>query len=187
MKYVLGSLGAILLLFVAAILVFNRGGGTTSPQDNVAKTAQLIDYADKSSQVSLTTYGDVVGDNERRAIRVTITPSERRVEVLEGYNESVTSSQSFLNNRAAYENFLSAIGGQGFLTSKKTDIKDQRSVCPTGNRYVYELSEAGNSVSQLWGVSCNKTGTFNGRSSSVRQLFQAQIPEYNTQVRGVKL
>lgn len=186
MKYIFGILGTIVALFVLVVFVFNTDDAST-PQSNVEKVAQLTDYAEKNSNVSHTTIGKLVGTEERREIRIVVSPTERRLEIISGYDGDIISTQSYPNDKAAYQNFLSALGGQGFITSKKTSISDQRSVCPTGTRYVYDVSENGNHVINLWSVSCNRDGTFNGRAGTIRTLFQAQIPEYNRQVVNIRL
>lgn len=185
MRYVVSVIAIIAVLFVVIMLLVRGGDSNTSTQNSV-KATKLIDYADKNSTVSVTTIGKMVGEEERRAIRVVVTPNERRLEVLTGYEEAVSSTQTFPNTREAYSNFLSALSNLGFLTSRK-NTADQRGVCPTGNRYIYDLSQDGSHVSNLWQVSCDKAGTFAGTGATIRQLFQMQIPEYNDLIQDVKL
>lgn len=187
MKYILGVLGTILLLFLVVVFVFNRGGNSPDQKSNAPKAAQLVDYATRDSSVSLTVNGPVVSEDERRSVRITVSPIERRIEILSGYHDTVINSQTYSNTTAAYEAFLSALGGQGFTNSKTTKISDHRSVCPGGRHYIYELTEGNSTVSNLWSISCNREGTFNGRASAVRELFSRQIPDYSQQVAGVKL
>ena len=184
MRYVLGVLGIILVILLAVSLIF-RGDSKDQAKDKTV--VQLVDYAKKNSSVSLTTYGKLVGEQERRAIRVTATPSERRLEVLQGYDESVISSKTYENTQDAYANFLSALAKYGFEKSRKSTITDPRGVCPTGNRYTFDLTDGGTSKSNLWSNSCDKTGTFAGNSATVRELFRLQIPEYTKQTQTIRL
>lgn len=188
MKYFAGVLGVLVLLFVVFLLILGRGNDSSAPQGTaVVRPAQLADYASQNSVVSVTTVGRLVGDEQHREVRISVSQNERRLEVLSGYNQQVIQSQTYANTRAAYETFLSAIGARGFLSSKKSDL-DPRSVCPTGNRYVYDLSVNGEHTSNLWITSCSKkTGTFNGNSATIRQIFQQQIPDYNKQLQNVNL
>lgn len=186
MRYVLGVLGFILMAFLVVALVFGRGGNQNTAQ-NTNAVAKLVDYSDKNSNVSQTIIGKMVGEEERRAVRIIVTPNERRLEVLSGYDETVISSQSYPNTQSAYSNFLSALGGLGFLTKKDSKISDPRAACPAGNRYVYDLSENGSHVSNLWSTSCGNQGTFAGRGPSIRELFQRQIPDYSKQVQSIRL
>lgn len=188
MKYLFGVLGAILLLIVAFVLIFNRGDSSNkTTTSSSASVSQLVDYADKNSNVTLTTQGRLVGDESRRGIRIVVSANERRIEILSGFDQNVISTQTYPNTDSAYQTFLSALGGLGFLRSQKTSVTDQRSVCPTGFHYNYDLNQDGSDVSSLWGVSCGKTGTFAGTGSTIRQLFQDQIPDYGNQVSGVQL
>lgn len=148
MKYVLGTLATILVLVLLVIFVFNRGDSNT-PESNQETVTKLVDYADKNSEVSHTTIGPLVGEDEHREIRITVTRAERRLDVISGYSNTVISTQTFPNTTDAYENFLSALGGQGFMTKKDSDIEDQRSVCPSGRRYLYDVREGSDSVSSL--------------------------------------
>lgn len=184
MRYILGVLGVIAALIIVFFLIF-RGGNNQNQTPTTPAT--LVSYADKNSSVSLTTYGRLVGEQERRAIRVTVTPNERRFEVLSGYGESVTTLQTYQNTQEAYANFLSALNRYGFTEARKSSITDQRGVCPTGNRFDYTLSENGDTKSSLWSVSCDSSGTFAGRAAVIRDLFQRQIPDYNAQARPVQL
>lgn len=186
MKFVFGTLATIAILILAIVFVFNRDEPTT-PQANTKKAAQLVDYAKKDSSVTHTTIGELVGEDEHREVRITVSQSERTIDIIGGYSAIVISSQSYPNTLEAYETFLSALGGQGYLNSRETEIKDPRSTCPTGRRYTYVLTEGSSQVSNLWGTSCGRIGTYNGKSEAVRNLFKNQIPEYSTQVRGVKL
>ncbi len=172
MKYVFGALATILLLTIGFVLVFNRGDD--KPAEDTKKVSQLVDYAKKDSMVSLTTSGPVTSDRS-------FSMQPRR------NDNTVVATNSYPNTTAAYEAFLSALAGQGFTRSKETKIEDKRSVCVTGRQYTYELSEGSESVSNLWSVSCDKSGTLNGTPTTIRQLFEKQIPEYSKQIQPYKL
>lgn len=184
MRYIIGVLGFILVIFLVVALIFGRGSNSNTQNKTVT---QLVDYADKNSSVSLTTIGRLVGDDQRREIRVTVTPNERRLEILNGYDESVSSLQTYPNTREAYSNLLSALGHYGFTKKRSTVIADPRGLCPTGNRYVYDLSEDGNHISNLWNTSCNDGSNFAGRGATIREIFKAQVPDYDKQTQSVHL
>ena len=185
MRYIVGVLGVILVIFLFVALIIGRGGDSNT--QNKKAVAQLVDYADKNSSVSLTTIGKMVGNEDRRAVRVTVTPNERRFEILSGYDESVMSLQTYNNTQEAYSNFLSALGNYGFTKKRATSITDPRGLCPTGQRYVYDLSQDGNHISNLWNTSCNDGSNFAGRGPTIRTLFKQQIPDYDKQTASVKL
>lgn len=185
MKYILGVVGVLGLLLVAFIFIFTRGGNDSQPKG--AQPKQLVEYAKQNSSVSVTTTGPLVGDEDRRSIQITISALERELEVLSGYDGQVIDSYSFPNTPEAYKTFLSAMSGQGFTAAKSSNIEDKWRVCPTGRHFEYKLTEMNKTVSDLWGVSCDKSGTFNGKGNTVRQLFERQIPEYTELVKDIRL
>lgn len=185
LKYVLGAIGTILLLVLVFVFVINRNDDQNPT--NAPKVLKLVDYAEKDSVVTLQTDGKLVGEEDRRSVRVSVSANERRFEVLSGYNGQVINTQSFPNTQAAYQAFLSGLSGLGFMSSKKTGITDPQSICANGQHYYYALSEGSTKKSDLWSVSCDKSGTFSGSGKTIRDLFQRQIPEYNQLAQGVKL
>lgn len=189
MKYILGVLGLFLVTIIAIVLV-TRQRGANVPTQQGGSSSQAAQYDTKNTAAAYTTQGKLVGENERRAIRIKVSQSERRLEVLTGYNEGVERSHVFPNTETAYETFLAAVGGAGFTReNKQAPKRDERAVCPLGKHYVYELNEFSQQISRLWGTTCSPKlgGTFGGNPSTIRKLFQAQITEYNKLVRDVEL
>jgi hypothetical protein len=187
MKYVFGVLGVIFAVVLAIILI-SGGGNDKKKTDTTKRVVKVSQQNKEGTSVSVTTQGRVVGEDERRAIRIIVTQNERRLEILTGYEEAVERSQVYANTPAAYENFLIAIDRAGFNRSRPYPIKDERGVCPLQRRYIYELKEYGQELSRLWSTQCSaKQGTFAGAATTLRVLFQEQIPDYSKQIRGVKL
>lgn len=192
MRYGLAVIAFIVVAFLGIIFFVNRSPSpstTTNPSTStIAKSTNLADYKNKDAVLSLKIQGRLVGEQERRAVRISISPSERRLEILTGYEEYVERSQSYPSTQAAYEAFLAAINTAGLTRSQKTTITDPNSICPIGQHYFYEVSESGVEVSRLWSVACTGyRGSFGGNGPVARQLFQAQIPDYTKQLVGVKI
>jgi hypothetical protein len=187
MKYIIAVVGVILAAFIAIVVIMNRApGDQKSP--NIKGAIQLTDYDNLNASVSLTTQGKVVGETEHQGVRITITRTERKIEILRGYDQSVERSNTYPNSQSGYETFLRALDNAGFTKNRPSKFEDNRGVCPLGNKYIYDLSYNDEHVSNLWSTSCSKgEGTFAGAASLSRQLFEAQIPDYGTQIRGVKL
>lgn len=187
MKYIVGAIVVIVAAIAAILMLSSRPEPTTTSESKTKSAIKLTDYANKyGSEVSLTTQGKVVGDEDFRSIRVKVTQYNRTVEVLKGYDNTVDKTQQFTNTRAAYDTFLHSLANLGFTKSRKANYADERGVCPTGNRFIYLLQEDGNDVHRSWSASCGNVGSFAG-ASQVRQLFQSQIPEYSKFVQGVQL
>lgn len=187
MKYGLAVVAFIVVAFLAIVFVINRDPSPTTinqPRGPV----RLVEYENKDAEVSWTVKGEVTAEEERNAIRIVVTPTERRLEILDGYVERIERTETYSNTEEAYQAFLQALHRAGFTNSRKSPITDYRGVCPFGNRYVYDLSEDGESVLNLWSTSCRDgEGTFDGKPSTVRRLFQMQIIDYNDQVRDIDI
>ncbi len=190
MRYILGFLGIVIVGILAIVLV--TSGGDSKPASDAKESVKkvvLTDYISGDSSVRFTTEGVINAQEEHRSIRVTITPTRRSVEILKGYNYEVESSKVFSNSQAAYDEFLHALQTAGFTRRKEKPLQeDEKGVCSTGNRYIYELLSGGQEVSRTWGTSCSaKQGTSASSSSLVHGLFEDQIPEYRDLTRDVDI
>lgn len=185
MKYVLGVLGVILVSILAIVLITSGGGGDQGP---AVAPLDVSEEAREGVSAVYTVQGRLVGQNQRRAIRIIVNQDERRVEVLAGYEEAVERSNTFPNTHAAFESFLVALDQAGFDNKQATSIEDERGACPLGYRYIYELREYSQELLRSWNTSCSSNqGTFDGSTSTIRRLFRAQIPDYNSLVSDVDL
>lgn len=181
---------AIVLFGGIAILIssiMNRGSGESAQEP--VKTAQRAKELSKdTSNVSFTTYGRVVGEENRRAIRITVSSNERRVDVLQGYDEDVIKTQTTPNKQSAFDALLIALESAGFDTYDKNNKIDERSQCATGNRYAYQAAYQDGASLRSWSTNCSeKIGSFKGNRSLVQTLFQNQIPDYSKFVSGTRL
>lgn len=184
MKYVIGVIVVIFLMFIALLTVFDRGD---NGEQEGSRAIELREYADADSRVEYTVYGPIVAQEDRRAIRISVSETERYVAVLEGYEEKIMRRESFGNNQSAYDEFLAALERAGY-TREKDAPEDRSGFCPTGKQYTYNLYENGGDILKNWSTSCTKKhGSFGGDASLVRRLFQAQIPDYRTITRDVRL
>jgi hypothetical protein len=190
-KRVLVGLGVIVLIIVSITAVVNLAKNLTSDDETSEAQLALVlsDYDDNSSYVRLTYDGAVVGKDEHRAIRITVSASERKIEILTDYNGSVLSKKTYQNNPAAYAVFLRALEIEGFMDDRKSEFDDdERGVCATGTRTIAELYNSNQEISRLWAASCsNKLGTLAGDSKAILALFQKQITDYREITKNVKL
>lgn len=185
MRYILGVLGLLVVLIVAIILIATR---TPSTSTQTGKKAVIVaDYADKNSSVSYVVRGRITGEDSFRLVRITVKPNERSFEILSGYEEAVQDRKTFSNNGVAYTTFLKTLDKAGFSREKDTTIKDDTGVCPLSREYKYQLNDSGKNVFYLWNGTCGVKGSFGGETSTIQQLFQAQIPSYNDLVGNLSL
>lgn len=178
--------GFILLLF----LIFGRGSSNTPKPIETKKTnktpSSLVDYIDRDSKVILTVAGRINGDDAHRQIRITVTPTEREVEVIQGYQNNVIKKQNYSNNRAAYDQFMRSLARTGFSKERKSVLKDERGICANEHRYIYQIIDNNEQVSRTWAAQCNK-GNSMGNAPFILQLFRNQITDYGKFVNGVNL
>jgi len=188
MRYFIGVVVIVILTIFAIVMLVTRGPSTPNGQSG-DETITAADYATRNSEVVFIQQGRLVGEESRRSVRVTVTPSLRTVEELSGYDQQVVRSQSYPNTQAAYEYFLRALDIAGFTRERESQIEDERGVCPQGTVYVQSLAEEGREELRLWSSSCGRDqrGTAGANPVQIRQLFQNQIPEYNVFVRPIRL
>lgn len=182
MRYFLGFLAAVGLVVLVFVLVLRGlGGGKQSVE------TKLTDYTATDTVMQLTVDGRVVADQEHQAVRVTVGRFENKIEIIRGYQNQIVEVKTYPNNEEAYGTFLRALHLLGY-TKGDTDAKkgDERGVCPTGQRYIFEIVTGSASVQRFWKTSCG-SGTFKGNSSEVRSLFRAQIPEYSKTTSKLEL
>lgn len=187
MKYFIVMIAvAFLALFGVVLLVGSIGGGS-GDTNRVTKLADFDDNA--ATRVSLTIQGKVAGEDQRRAIRISVTQDQRIIEVLSGYDERVEKRAEFANTDSGFATFLRALDGLNFGRERRVAQADDRAVCPLGNRYIYRLAEGSHEIMRTWSTSCRRDeGSFNGtRPEQIQQLFKLQITDYNRFVQGIQL
>lgn len=181
MRFFLSLLAVVVFIVVVIVIVATHNSHPAAP-----KPINLDNYNYAGTSVSQITTGELTGEENRQAIEITVSDNQKSIYILDGYEQNIASSQTFGNTSAAYGVFLGALQDQGFAISRKTTEVNMFGICPLGNTYQYELNSNGNTVFNLWSTSCALTdGTFDGLGSTIRQLFDLQIPDYNTFVQSL--
>ncbi|HSX24120.1 MAG TPA: hypothetical protein VLE74_03410 [Candidatus Saccharimonadales bacterium] len=191
MRYGIVVLIIIFFAIVGTIVLI----GSTNKNTSSAKTARvtkLVDYENKDgSTITWTQQGRLLGEDQRKAIRVTVTRNKRTVEILSGYEERVERSEDFTNSPAAFSTFVRALDNANFGRERTVKQPDERGICPTGNRFVYRLTDNGSEVMRTWSDTCaSADGPFGGAAVGaqlMQQLFKAQITDYQKFTSGVIL
>jgi hypothetical protein len=173
MKFIMGALGVIFLVILVVVLITRGGKGPDQ------RPLVLSEQAREGVSAVFTEQGQLVGQDQRRAIRITVNQNERRLEILTGYEEAVLSAQTYANTQSAFEAFLVALDQAGFDNKRVSAIEDERGACPLGHSFIYQLNEFSQPLINTWSTTCGKTGTFNGNRNAVRTLFRKQIPGYS--------
>ena len=130
MKYGLIVVVIAFLAIVGTVVLVSSGGSETS--NVLARNTAIAEYDSSDfASVSWTQQGRLVGDDQRKAIRVTITRSKRTVEVLSDYAERVEKSAEFTNSSQAFDAFVRALDNASFGRERSVKNPDDRGMCPT--------------------------------------------------------
>lgn len=187
-RLILAILIGLGLLIVAIILVVRALSSLTGSDDpSMVPHAALVQQADNSSEMRFTEQGRINSDQEHRQVVITVSRSDVRIQVLQGFQGNVIHSAMFTNNEAAYAQFLRALDIAGFANGDDNpDLTDERGQCADGRRYILEASGEDGLDTRYWGTNCRSAkGTSRANIDDVLRLFRAQVPDYNRQVRGV--
>ncbi len=183
---------AIVLLVVGFNFIRNILNGDTEPKKQTqsqTKKADLLGAPAAGKAVQYTIRGRIVGEEEHRSIRFTVNQNERRIDELQGYNETIVKTQQTDNTEEAYKAFIEALNGVGFTRTIAAEGRGSESQdCPLGRVYSFELGPSSSDVFHTWSNSCSgKQGTFGGNQRTVQALFEEQIPDYQQFISGVRL
>lgn len=179
---------AVFIIIVIGLWTLVRAIFSRDPAPvTTSQTASKEKFADRVTKVRFTADGAIVNLENRRSIRITINQTERKIEILKGYNEEIIREQSFGNDTAAFTKFLTALDGYGYTLENPKVSKDERGVCPLGIRYIYEATYESGDPLRSWSSSCSGGNRIHGKVPGIQQLFRNQIPNYNKIVSDVNL
>ena len=176
MRYFLGFFATVLLIILLIILLVHGGSKPSVPP--ITKT--LDSYASSGGVASMLIDGPVNANSQHVQVRITIDRDNARYEQLTGYDGDVVKQLNFDNTQSAYEAFLLSLAHAGFTKGNPSkQLTDERGYCPTGRRYVFELTQQDRTVERYWATSCGKPKTYLGNLDLTITLFQAQVPNYS--------
>lgn len=156
--------------------VFDAGNGTA--QENT--TSSINELANSSSVTSIVIKGPIIGNEEYREVKITVSSTQRTFEIIQGYEGKVIERKTYPNNTNAYSQFLSALDLNEFMVENSNQPETSDGACPQGFRYDYKVTENGQTKLDTWFAQCQKRiGTFGGNGSTVNRLFTVQIPKYS--------
>jgi hypothetical protein len=172
-------LGGALLIFGAYQAIRLAMSSRPAPP----KQLSLVDYlGDETTKVTLTALGPVEADEEHASVTISVTRSNRQLQVVKTYGGTAVINEDYPNNATAFEDFMRALQLAGFLRTR-SGTPSELGQCPRGQRYVYELIHKNRSVVRSWSSTCSKDGTFAGTPGTVQSLFREQVPDYAKTVR----
>lgn len=193
----LAPVALVVLIIVVAIIIlvslmravmFPATTETEPPVADVTQQALLNTSADRG--VRLVVRGPIVADENFRSYRITVTPSERRLQTFTGYLNDQIKEVKLSNNTRAYEEFVHALNLANMTkgTQFEGDANDTRGICATGRVSEFSLLNEGSSVEMLWTSTCRgSVGSLEANVDQLTNLFTDQIPDSRSVIREVSL
>jgi hypothetical protein len=183
MRYLIGliiTIGVILFVIIRLLV----GGGTPAP---TVRAADLTKLATSDSVVRFTVQTPIQASQNHYEIQITVGRNLTDFVLYKGYDQAVVRTKTYPMTETAYADFLHGLEISGNYTKGNTDaaLKDERGYCALGDRYIYEIiDEAGDVAQHYWSTSCGQK-TFHGDADVVQQLFQRQVPDYETLTKDI--
>lgn len=172
------------LAFIIFISIFifsiDWGGQTDKPLQDTAEAVNIADYYNSNIDTRMIIRGQVNNNLEHRQLTITVGRSNTTGQIIDGYENVVSITETTPSNPNSYKNFLSALNNSGFLSRKVTaPVIQYEGACPRGLRYTFEfIGGDKNTPKSLWATSCGKKiGTFAGDIYTIKNLFYAQLPK----------
>lgn len=177
---------SIAALVSIARIVFFPGGQSTITKVDVSKSALL--NVSVGHSVVMSVRGPIVADENFRSYKVAISPTSRNFTIYKGYLDSQISNKTFTNSTVSYEQFVYALDKANLVkgTEFTKEKNDLRGICATGYVYEFQVLDSDKSVKSLWTSSCaGSKGSLSASVTQLMNLFNAQIPESNTAIKGI--
>ena len=183
MRYILAFLITVGLIVLVFILILKGFKSSPAPVQT-----PLVSYANTNTVAQMTIDGPINADQNHEEIQVDVSQFQTQMTIMKGYQGSVVSTKTYLNNQTAYAVFLRALQVAGFSKGNTSPAsRDERGFCPGGNRYIFELNNGSKQIERFWTTSCGGQGTFEGRATTVEALFRDQIPDYNSLTENLNI
>lgn len=177
--------GGIVLVVIALFLIIHALAFPAKKAMQTQLTDPLINTSTDRG-VKMTIRGAIVSSENARTYEVDVTPTSRSITLYSGYDGTVLSKQVYDNSPAAYEQFVYALDKANMTKSRNIDDTDTRGVCATGRLYTFALERDTTIDSSLWTSSCGSAkGTLDASATSLKSLFDAQIPDISKYRAGV--
>ncbi len=183
-------LAFVVLLVLFGWIILSIPWGCSNDTGTVpTEEKSLTDYADTDTKVRINQNGEIISEEDHREIWITAGRGEVQIEIKQGYEGTTIKTARYANNVNSYRSFLAALEGQGFTKTREYDgSQTETGACPNGIRFIFDTYNASEVIQHTWATNCSKDiGTFTGKTDTIRQLFQGQVPNYDKFIEGVEL
>ena len=169
---VLVGIGIVVLIIVLIVKLM----GGNSPQPDT--TLDVSKYANSAATATLLIDSPTNLNQEHHQVKITVSQTLNTLDIMQGYQGSVTDSRTYENNSTAFGAFLQSLKLMGFAkgNNDKT-LADYRGYCPNGDRYVLTFNDGQTDKFTYWTTSCSHQGTYKGNRGGTLELFRRQIAQ----------
>lgn len=187
-RYLVGFIFSLALIILALVLFFSN-----NPKTNPAQLQQQItrfsSYAKTDAEATLDINGPIVSPSNHNEVKISVSSSEINLQVIQGYDDSVTVNQTFPNSQNSFEAFLRALYINGFdATPKKNSLTSPLGLCSLGDTYTFGLNRNSNNIVNSWITNCySDISTYTGNFQNTLNLFQKQVPNYNQYTNNLNI
>ncbi len=171
-------------MYSIARSIFDTGADSSTP----AVQSENVYEVTSAGTARFSIEGPVVANEDQRSLTISISENVVQMKVYAEYGTKVIAEKSYTNTSDSFDAFLSALDNANVTSRKKntntdTDYADQ-GVCATGKRYIVEFDQD----VRRWSTTCSSThGTAGIKLSSIKRLFEKQVPDYRDLIRGTGL
>ncbi len=180
MRYLIGFFITIGLIILLIVLLFSGGDNPSKKVPTSGKP--LSSYASTDVKVRLTIDWPINAAQNHRQTQITVDRNSADLTLFKGYDREVIRNQSYNNSQAGYSAFLHALELLNFTKGDTSNdsLKSEAGHCAIGQRYIFEIIQDGHDIERYWATSCNGPHTYQGNVSMTLDLFQRQIPNYQS-------
>lgn len=172
----------VVLVIAAAVSIFQMAIGNNdeiNPEQADITRSSLLS-TDEARSVRMTVRGEIVGNENFRTYRITVSPENRSFVRYKGYLDTPMVEKEYTNNTKAYEEFVYALDRAGLSKGKElsTEENDIRGICADGVVYEFDILDGTRVVKHLWTTNCRGIdGSLQSDTAFLQQLFLEQTPD----------
>ncbi len=187
-RYLLGFIFALILIILVVILLLtgvNKSGISYGQQIN-----KFAKYSTSSAESELIINGPIVASTKHNEVIIRVSKFDVNLIAISGYNNNIIINKTYLNSQNSYNAFLRALAINGFnlSNSSATTLTSPVGLCSGGDTYEFKMKLYSKNIVNSWQTNCyNVAHTFNGNFNATVSLFQAQVPNYYSDVSNLNL
>jgi hypothetical protein len=180
-RAIIGILVGIGLIVLILVLVFTGGSSNNSPKQPL----YMPNYWNSGSYAEITQTGPINAPQSHQELTMSVSETDSTLSILNGYENNVVSTNNFPMDPTAYTDFLFALQRLDFTSgNNSSSLSDSRGYCPFGDLYTFSFNNGTNQVENYWENTCGQ-GNFEGQAGPIKDLFIAEIPNYDNLTSGL--